>query len=50
MIICQPLHLVGFQTRLKFKEQERVFRKSGLAHAEFVRFESCTGTLLKSLD
>jgi len=32
-------NLVGFQTRLKFKEQERVFRKiPGLGHAEFVRF------------
>lgn len=31
--------LVGFQTRLKFKEQKRVFRQiPGLAKAEFVRF------------
>lgn len=31
--------LVGFQTRLKFTEQERVFRMiPGLEHAEFVRF------------
>ncbi len=31
--------LVGFQTRLRFGEQERVFRKiPGLEHAEFVRF------------
>ncbi len=31
--------LVGFQTRLKFGEQKRVFRKiPGLAKAEFVRF------------
>lgn len=32
-------NLVGFQTNLKFTEQERVFRKiPALAHAEFVRF------------
>jgi methylenetetrahydrofolate--tRNA-(uracil-5-)-methyltransferase len=31
--------LVGFQTRLKFNEQQRVFRKiPGLEHAEFVRY------------
>jgi len=32
-------NLVGFQTRLKFEEQKRVFRMiPGLAHAEFARF------------
>ena len=32
-------NLVGFQTRLKFKEQERVFRKiPGLENARFARF------------
>ena len=32
-------NLVGFQTNLKWREQERVFRLiPGLAHAEFVRF------------
>lgn len=32
-------NLVGFQTRLKFKEQERIFRKiPGLEKAEFTRF------------
>ncbi len=31
--------LVGFQTRLKYGEQKRVFRQiPGLAHAEFVRY------------
>lgn len=32
-------NLVGFQTRLKFPEQQRVFRMiPGLAHAEFARY------------
>ncbi len=32
-------NLVGFQTRLKFNEQERVFHKiPGLEHARFIRF------------
>jgi methylenetetrahydrofolate--tRNA-(uracil-5-)-methyltransferase len=34
-------NLVGFQTKLKYKEQERVFRKlPGLASAEFLRLGS----------
>ena len=34
-------NLVGFQTKLKYKEQERVFRKlPGLANAEFLRLGS----------
>ena len=32
-------NLVGFQTNLKFGEQQRVFRMiPGLEHAEFVRY------------
>ncbi len=35
----QSYNLVGFQTNLRFKEQERVFRAiPGLEHAEFARF------------
>ncbi len=34
-------NLVGFQTKLKYKEQERIFRKiPGLAQAEFLRLGS----------
>lgn len=34
-------HLVGFQTRLTYPEQERIFRLiPGLEHADFVRFGS----------
>ena len=36
---CTMYNLVGFQTNLKFGEQERVFRMiPGLEHAEFVRW------------
>lgn len=36
---CSMYNLVGFQTNLKFGEQERVFRMiPGLANAEFVRY------------
>jgi methylenetetrahydrofolate--tRNA-(uracil-5-)-methyltransferase len=37
----QMWNLVGFQTRLKIPEQQRIFRTiPGLAHAEFLRFGS----------
>ena len=36
---CSMYNLVGFQTNLKFGEQQRVFRMiPGLEHAEFVRY------------
>ena len=38
-------NLVGFQTKMKYGEQERIFRKlPGLAHAEFLRLGSITET------
>ena len=41
-------NMVGFQTRLKWPEQKRIFRLiPGLESAQFVRLESCTGIFYK---
>jgi methylenetetrahydrofolate--tRNA-(uracil-5-)-methyltransferase len=38
-------NLVGFQTRMKYPDQNRVFRMiPGLEEAEFLRLDRCTGT------
>ena len=40
-------NMVGFQTKLKWKDQERVFRLiPGLEQAEFARWEASIGTPL----
>jgi methylenetetrahydrofolate--tRNA-(uracil-5-)-methyltransferase len=38
-------NIVGFQTKLKYAEQQRIFRMiPGLENAEFARFGACTAT------